>query len=78
MAFLIEILGWSFGTKEQFLQRMKAWEECDTGVQQNCKCATSGRGGRVDFSISEGSSEIPASASAGGNGEIELCATVAP
>ena len=40
--------------------------ECDAGVQQNCKCATTGRGagGCVDISISEGSSNIPACASA--------------
>ena len=34
-------------------------------------------GGCVDFSISEGSSDTPACASAGGNSEIESCATVA-
>ena len=53
--------------------------ECDAGVQQNCKCATTGRGagGCVDFSISEGSSDIPACASVGGNGEVESCAIVA-
>ena len=26
LALLNEILGWDFGTKEQFLQRMKDWE----------------------------------------------------
>ena len=26
LALLNEILGWNFGTKEQFLQRMKGWE----------------------------------------------------
>ena len=26
MALLNEILGWDFGSKEQFLQRMKDWE----------------------------------------------------
>ena len=79
LALLNEILGWDFGIKEQFLERMKDWGECDARVQQNCKCATAGRsaGGRVDFSISEGSSDIPACASAGGNSEIESCATVA-
>ena len=53
--------------------------ECDAGIQQNCKCATKerGAGGCVDFSISEGSSDIPACANAGGNSEIESCATVA-
>ena len=53
--------------------------ECVAGVQQNCKGATTGRGagGCVDFSISEGSSDIPARAIAGVNSEIELCATVA-
>ena len=53
--------------------------ECDAGVQQNCKCATTRRsaGGRVDFSISEGSSDILACASAAGNGEVESCATLA-
>ena len=53
--------------------------ERDAGVQQNCKCATTGRGagGCVDFSISEGSSDILACASARGNSEIESCATVA-
>ena len=53
--------------------------ECGAGIQQNCKCATTGRGagGRVDFSISDGSSDIPACASAGGNGDVESCATVA-
>ena len=39
LALLNEILGWDFGTKEQFLHRMKDWEECDARVQQNCKCA---------------------------------------
>ena len=64
---------------------LEAWRlyeglgECDAGGQQNCKCATTGRGagGRADFSISEGSSDIPACTSAGGNSEIEPCATVA-
>ena len=53
--------------------------ECDAGVQQNCKCATTGRGagGCVDFSISELSSDILACASAGRNCEIESCATIA-
>ena len=53
--------------------------ESDARVQQNCKCATAGRGagGRVDFSISERSSDIPACASAGGNCETEPCAIVA-
>ena len=79
LALLNEILGWDFGTKEQFMQHMKDWENATLGVQQNCKCATTGRGagGCVDFSISEGSSDIPACASAGGNSEIESCATVA-
>ena len=48
MALLNEILGWDFG---QFLQRMKEWENATLGVQQNCKCATTGRGagGCVEF-----------------------------
>ena len=65
-----EILG--FGT---VLAAYEGLGECDARVQQNCKCA--GAGGRVDFSISEGSSDIPACASAGGNSEIEPCATIA-
>ena len=76
LALLNEILGWDFGT-----QGTAAYEglgECDAGVQQNCKCATTGRGavGCVDFSISEGSPDTRACASAGGNGEVEPCATV--
>ena len=53
--------------------------ECDAEVQKNCKCATTGTsaGGCVDFSISEGISDIPACASAGGNSKIVSCATVA-
>ena len=77
LALLNEILGWDFGTKE--LAAYEGLGECDVLVQQNCKCATTGRGagGCVDFSISEESSDIPACASAGGNSEIESCATVA-
>ena len=54
--------------------------ECDAGLQHFCKSATTGRGagGRVDFSISEGGSDILACASAGRIGEVESCATVAP
>ena len=54
--------------------------ECNTGIQQNFKCAAARRGacGCVDFSVSEGSSDIPARASAGGYGDVESCATVAP
>ena len=39
---------------------MKDWGECDAGIQQNCKCATTGRGagGCVEFSISKKSSNI--------------------
>ena len=36
LALLNEILGWDFGTKEKFLQRMEDWENAD-GIQQNCK-----------------------------------------
>ena len=63
LALLNEILGCDFGTKEQFLQRMKDWEDATTTGR--------GAGGRVDFSISEGGSDIPACASAGENSEIE-------
>ena len=53
--------------------------ECDAGIQQNCKCATTrrGAGGCVDFSISEGSSDIHACANAVRKGEVESCAAVA-
>ena len=56
LALLNEILGWDFGTKEQtVLAEFEGLGDCDAGVQQNCKCATTGRGagGCVDFSISE-------------------------
>ena len=48
-------------------------------VQQDVKRAAAGRGARagVDLSVSEGSSDIPACASAGGYGKVESCATVA-
>ena len=53
--------------------------ECDAGVQQDFECANAGKSacGCVDFSISEGSSDIPARASAGRNGEVGSCAPVA-
>ena len=72
MALLNEILGWDIGTNAAY----EGLGQCDAGVQQNCNRATTGRGagGCVDFSISEGSSDIPACASAGGNIEIKSCA----
>ena len=68
-----------FRNQGTVLAAYEALGECDAGVQQNFKCATLGRGtgGCVDFSISEGSSDMLACASAGGNGEVESCATVA-
>ena len=65
---LNEILGWDFGTKEQFLQRNRT---ASAPLQEEVLV------GCVHFSISEGSSDVPARASAGGNGEVESCATVA-
>ena len=79
LALLNEVLGWDFGTKEQFLQRMKDWESAT--LEYN-RTASAPQLEEVlvavfNFSISEGSSDIPACASAGGNGEFVPCATVA-
>ena len=79
LALLNEILGWDFGTKEQFLQHMKDWENAtleynrtaSAPLQEEVLVAV------LISSISEGSSDIPACASAGGNSEVEPCATVA-
>ena len=79
LALLNEILGWDFGSKEQFLQRMKDWENAtleynrtsSAPLQEEVLVAV------LNFSVSEGSSDIPACTSAGGYGEVESCATVA-
>ena len=61
------ILGWDFGTKETVLAAYEGLGKYDAGKQQNCKFATARRGacGRVEFSVSEGSSDTHACASAG-------------
>ena len=79
LALLNEILGWDFGSKEQFLQRMKDWENATLEYNRTSSTTTAGRGacGFVDFSVSKGSSDILACASAGRYGQAESCATVA-
>ena len=79
LAMLDEILGWDFGTKEQFLQRMKDWE---TATLEYNRTTSAPQQEEVLVAVlisrsPEGSSDIPACPSAGGNGEIESCATVA-
>ena len=79
LALLNEILGWDFGTKEHFLQAHEDWENAtleynrtaSAPLQEEVPVAV------LISSISEGSSDIPACASAGGNSEVEPCATVA-
>ena len=73
LALLNEILGWDFGSKDQFLQRMKDWENATVEYNRTSSAPLH----CVDLSISEGSSDIPACASAGGDGEVGSCATVA-
>ena len=77
LALLNEIIGWDFGTKEQFLQRMKDWENATLEYNRTASAPLQEEVLVADFSTYEGSSDIPACASAGGNGEVESCATVA-
>ena len=80
LALLDEILGRDFGSKEQFLQRVKDWESATLEYNRTSSAPLQEEGacGCVDFSISEGSSDIPACVSAGGDGEVGSCATVVP
>ena len=73
LALLNEILGWDSGTKEPFLQRMKDWENATLEHNRTANAPLQ----EEVLVASEGSSEIPACASAGGNGEVESCATIA-
>ena len=61
LALLTKIIGWDFENQKNSCNVWKLGE-CHAGKQRNCKSATTGRGvgGCVDFSISEGSSDIPA------------------
>ena len=68
LALLNDILGWDFGTKEQFVQRMKDRENATLEYNRTA-CAP----------LQEevlGGSDILACSSAGRNIEIESCATV--
>ena len=71
-----EIIGWDFGTKEQLLQRMKDWENATLEYNRTARAPLQEELVTVLLSRSlKEVSDILACAIAGGNGEVEPCAT---
>ena len=79
LALLNEILGWDFGTKDQFLQRMKDWENATLEYNRTAS-APPQEEVLVAVLISRSPKEVRTYLHvqvAGGNCEVESCATVA-